>query len=174
MTEYQTVSAQVNTNQKQDLGTLKDISSNTSKYERNTSTMTRPRGNQMQDSTSCTSNELGTMTLNAKITYPMKDSSSEAKHEFEVGVMTYPKYNPTSITRTNTRIDSECNTQSLESEMGMMTLNCSDSVPKKDNECDAHQFENHAGSNTIPNSVKSHCCNTDMVDISRETMTHLT
>lgn len=91
MTNKKAVCSLCNTNQKQDLDCLRDISCNTLSNERNISTMTHPSNKPMRDSTSSTSNELGTMTKINFSKNAMKETSSEAKNEFDIGVMTNNK-----------------------------------------------------------------------------------
>lgn len=91
MTNNKAVCSLCNTNEKQDLDCLRDISCNTLSVERNISTMTHPSNKPMRDSTSSTSNELGTMTKINFSKNAMKETSSEAKNEFDIGVMTNNK-----------------------------------------------------------------------------------
>jgi hypothetical protein len=140
MTNNNTVCSSCNTNQKQDLDCLRDISCNTLCHERNISTMTHPSNKPMKDSTSSTSNEFGTMTKINFSKNAMKETSSEAKNEFDIGVMTNNKVK-------NNLKNSESNTLKCDSEMGI-NCNMNDIIFKKDSTCDAKQFEQQKGINT--------------------------
>jgi len=143
-----------NTNQKQDLDCFRDMSCNTLDYDRNISTMTFANHLPMRDSTSSTSNEFGTMT---KINFSknvMKETSSEAKNEYEIGVMTNSK-------KKSEVKHSECNTL-FDSEMGI-NCNMNEVTHKKDSTCDAKQFEEHIGTNTNKIQEKEFAVNTHKI-----------
>jgi hypothetical protein len=155
-TYLQEKNASCNTNQKQDLDILKDMSCNTLCHERNISTMTNAINKPMRDSTSCTSYEFGTMTKKTNPKNITKEISSEAKDEHEIGVMTNSKIK-------NNIKNTQSVTVKFDADMGI-NCNMNEFVTKHDSTCDAKQFENHVGSNTSKKQEVEFSCNAKVCD----------
>jgi hypothetical protein len=98
------------------------------------------KNKEMLDSESSSSREYGTMTNNLEsISIIKKDSYCHAKNEEDIGVMTF---------KTNKSMrNSEVNTIHAP-EVGI-TCQMRDNVITNDSECDANQFEQNRGVNTL-------------------------